>query len=111
MTGNSGVARAIEKMHTGVKEGEAFTPIMDGLSVFSATLATMVDVGEQTGALPTMLAKVADNYDERVDRTVTGLTALIEPILIVFLAVVVGSIVITSDILAIIYERFCRTDG
>ena len=56
----------------------------------------MVDVGEQTGALPRMLGKVADNYDDRVDRTVTGLTALIEPILIVFLAVIVGSIVIAK---------------
>jgi type IV pilus assembly protein PilC len=94
LTGNAILAQAVAQIHAGVKEGEAFTPLMDGLPVFPETLVTMVDVGEQTGALPGMLAKVAENYDDRVDRTVTGLTALIEPILIVFLAVIVGSIVI-----------------
>jgi type IV pilus assembly protein PilC len=54
----------------------------------------MVVVGEQTGALDTMLAKVADYYEEEVDVAVAGLTALLEPILIVFLGVVVGGIVI-----------------
>jgi type IV pilus assembly protein PilC len=93
-TGNSVLARAVDQIHTAVKEGEAFTPIMDAVPIFPATLVTMVDVGEQTGALPDMLAKAADNYDERVDNTVTGLTALIEPIMIIFLAVIVGSIVI-----------------
>jgi len=54
----------------------------------------MVDVGEQTGALPEMLMKIADSYDEEVDNAVTSMTSLLEPIMIVFLAVVVGSIVI-----------------
>jgi len=53
-----------------------------------------VDVGEQTGALPEMLMKIADNYDEEVDNAVASMTSLLEPIMIVFLAVVVGSIVI-----------------
>ena len=51
----------------------------------------MVDVGEQTGALPEMLLKIADNYDEEVDNAVAAMTSLLEPIMIVFLAVVVGS--------------------
>jgi type IV pilus assembly protein PilC len=55
---------------------------------------SMVDVGEQTGALPEMLLKIADNYDEEVDNAVAAMTSLLEPILIVFLAVIVGSIVI-----------------
>ena len=55
---------------------------------------SMVDVGEQTGALPEMLLKIADNYDEEVDNAVSAMTSLLEPIMIVFLAVVVGSIVI-----------------
>jgi type IV pilus assembly protein PilC len=55
---------------------------------------SMVDVGEQTGALPEMLMKIADNYDEEVDNAVAAMTSLLEPIMIVFLAVVVGSIVI-----------------
>jgi type IV pilus assembly protein PilC len=54
----------------------------------------MVDIGEQTGALPDMLLKVADGCDEEVDNAVTAMTSLLEPIMIVFLAVVVGSIVI-----------------
>jgi type IV pilus assembly protein PilC len=55
---------------------------------------SMVDVGEQTGALPEMLMKIADNYDDEVDNAVSAMTSLLEPIMIVFLAVVVGSIVI-----------------
>jgi type IV pilus assembly protein PilC len=55
---------------------------------------SMVDVGEQTGALPEMLMKIADNFDEEVDNAVAAMTSLLEPIMIVFLAVIVGSIVI-----------------
>ena len=62
--------------------------------VFPAMVAGMVDIGEQTGALPDMLMKVADNYDDQVDNAVTSMTSLLEPILLVFLAVVVGGIVI-----------------
>ena len=54
----------------------------------------MHDVGEQTGALPDMLMKIADNYDDEVDNSVTAMTSLLEPIMIVFLAVIVGSIVV-----------------
>ena len=57
-------------------------------------VAGMVDVGEQTGALPEMLAKIADNCDEEVENAASAMTSLLEPIMIVFLAVVVGSIVI-----------------
>jgi type IV pilus assembly protein PilC len=55
---------------------------------------SMIDVGEQTGALPEMLMRIADNYDEEVDNAVAAMTSLLEPIMIVFLAVIVGSIVI-----------------
>ena len=57
-------------------------------------MISMVDVGEETGQLPDMLMKVAEVYDEEVDNTVTALTAMLEPLMIVFLAVVVGSIVL-----------------
>jgi type IV pilus assembly protein PilC len=57
-------------------------------------VVSMVDVGEQTGALPEMLLKIADNFDEEVDNAVAAMTSLLEPIMIVFLAVIVGSIVI-----------------
>ena len=55
---------------------------------------SMVDVGEQTGALPEMLMRIADDYDEQVDNAVAAMTSLLEPIMIIFLAVIVGSIVI-----------------
>ena len=55
---------------------------------------SMVDVGEQTGALPEMLMKIADTFDDEIDNAVSAMTSLLEPIMIVFLAVIVGSIVI-----------------
>jgi type IV pilus assembly protein PilC len=54
----------------------------------------MIEVGEETGALPDMLARIADTYDEEVDNAVNGLTSIIEPLMIVFLALLVGTIVI-----------------
>ena len=54
----------------------------------------MVDVGEETGRLPDMLMKIANVYDEEVDNSVTAITAMLEPLMIVFLAVVVGGIVL-----------------
>lgn len=93
-TGNTVLAHAVDKIYVAVKEGESFTPVMDGLKIFPSTLVSMVDVGEQTGALPSLLSKAADKYADRVDNAVAGLTSLIEPVMIVFLAVIVGSIVI-----------------
>jgi type IV pilus assembly protein PilC len=62
----------------------------------------MVDVGEQSGALPDMLMKIADTCDEEVDNAVSAMTSLLEPVMIIFLAIVVGSIVIAM-FLPIIY--------
>jgi type IV pilus assembly protein PilC len=93
-SGNRIVGAAVEEIHDSVKEGETITAPMDHCRVFPPTLIGMVDVGEQTGALPEMLMKVADDYEEEVDNAVTAMTSLLEPIMIVFLAVIVGSIVI-----------------
>jgi type IV pilus assembly protein PilC len=57
-------------------------------------VTSMIEVGEETGALPDMLTRIADTYDEEVDNAVAGLTSIIEPIMIVFMAFMVGSIVI-----------------
>jgi type IV pilus assembly protein PilC len=92
--GNVIISNAIAKVHESVKEGETITAPMEGSGVFPPMVVSMVDVGEQTGAMPEMLLKIADNYDEEVDNAVTAMTSLLEPIMIVFLAVVVGSIVI-----------------
>ena len=92
--GNAVISTAISKIHDAVKEGESIVRPMEASGVFPAMVISMVDVGEETGQLPEMLLKVADLYDDEVDNAVAGLTSLMEPIMIVFLALVVGSIVI-----------------
>ena len=92
--GNRAVREVIGRVHENVKQGEPIAPTLKGSRVFPALVAGMVDVGEQTGALPEMLMKIADNYDDEVDNAASAMTSLLEPILIVILAVVVGSIVI-----------------
>jgi type IV pilus assembly protein PilC len=92
--GNVIVGNVIATVHDSVKEGETISVPLKASGIFPAMVAGMVDVGEQTGALPDMLMKIADTYDEEVDNSVSAMTSLLEPIMIVFLAVVVGSIVI-----------------
>ena len=92
--GNVIVGNAVGAVHESVKEGETITAPLEASGVFPPMVISMVDVGEQTGALPEMLLKIADNYDEEVDNAVAAMTSLLEPIMIVFLAVIVGSIVI-----------------
>ncbi len=93
-TGNARVAAALEVVHDRVKEGDPVAKPLEGTEVFPGMVSSMIEVGEHTGQLPDMLNKVADIYDEEVDTTVAGLSSMIEPLLIVFLAVVVGTIVI-----------------
>jgi type IV pilus assembly protein PilC len=92
--GNVIISNAVNSVHESVKEGETITAPLESSGVFPPMVISMVDVGEQTGALPEMLLKIADNYDEEVDNAVAAMTSLLEPIMIVFLAIVVGSIVI-----------------
>jgi type IV pilus assembly protein PilC len=92
--GNSIIADAVMKVHDAVKEGESIVTPMEGSGVFPPMVISMVDVGEETGQLPDMLLKIADVFDDEVDNTVDALTSLLEPLMIVFLAVVVGTIVI-----------------
>ncbi|HEY4414253.1 MAG TPA: type II secretion system F family protein [Verrucomicrobiae bacterium] len=92
--GNVIIADAVNQIHESVKEGETITAPLEGSGVFPPMVVSMVDVGEQTGALPEMLLRIADDYDEQVDNAVSAMTSLLEPIMIIFLAVIVGSIVI-----------------
>lgn len=92
--GNVAVGNLIAQVHDNVKEGENITATLRTSGIFPPMVVGMVDIGEQTGALPDMLMKIADGYDDDVDNAVGAITSLIEPIMIVFLAVVVGSIVI-----------------
>ncbi|MGJ8675932.1 MAG: type II secretion system F family protein [Akkermansiaceae bacterium] len=92
-SGNVIVSDAIDAVYAAVKEGESIVAPMQASSIFPPMVISMVDVGEETGQLPEMLLKVADVYDDEVDNAVNALTAVLEPIMIVFLALVVGTIV------------------
>lgn len=92
--GNKIVGGLIETVHENVKQGEPIAPTLKASPIFPAMVAGMVDVGEQTGALPEMLGKIAQNYDAEVDNAAAAMTSILEPLLLVFLAVVVGGIVI-----------------
>ena len=92
--GNVTIADAVTKVHDAVKEGESIVAPLEASGVFPPMVISMVDVGEETGQLPEMLLKIAEVYDDEVDNAVEGLTSLLEPIMIVFLALIVGTIVI-----------------
>lgn len=92
--GNVVLSNAIQQVHDSVKEGESIVSPLEKSGLFPPMVVSMIDVGEETGQLSQMLLKIADVYDDEVDNTVAGLTSLLEPIMIVFLAVVVGTIVI-----------------
>ncbi|MBP7276160.1 MAG: type II secretion system F family protein [Kiritimatiellae bacterium] len=93
-SGNEVIARGIQLVHDSVKEGENIAPPMEASGIFPPMVIGMVEVGEETGKLPDMLMRVANTYDEEVDNTVSALSSIIEPILIVGLALMVGTIVI-----------------
>ena len=93
-TGNEVLVRAMQSVHDAVKEGESMTAPLAASKVFPPMVVSMVEVGEETGALPDMLMRVANTYDDEVDNAVAGLTSVIEPLMIIVLAVVVGTIVI-----------------
>ncbi len=92
--GNLVIGDAIGKVHDSVKEGESVVQPLEASQVFPPMVVSMIDVGEETGQLPDMLLKIADVYDDEVDNAVAGLTSLLEPIMIVLLALIVGTIVI-----------------
>jgi type IV pilus assembly protein PilC len=93
-SGNVHVADALNSVHDRVKEGENVAKPLEGTAIFPGMVTSMIEVGEETGALPEMLTRIADSYDEEVDNAVAGITSVIEPIMIVFMAVMVGTIVI-----------------
>ena len=92
--GNTVIARAIAQVHDSVKEGESIVQPLEASGAFPPMVISMIDVGEETGQLPDMLLKIAEVYDDEVDNSVAGLVSMLEPIMIVFLALVVGTIVI-----------------
>jgi type IV pilus assembly protein PilC len=93
--GNVVVEDAILKVRAGVERGENFVDPLKATNVFPHMVGQMIGVGEQTGALDAMLGKIADFYEEEVDAAIADLLAMIEPVLIAFLGVTIGSIVIS----------------
>ncbi len=93
-SGNEVVARAMVQVHDSIREGESIHEPLAKFPVFPPLVVHMIAVGEETGALDAMLNKVAEAYEREVDDTVKGLTSLIEPLLIVFLGIIIGFIVI-----------------
>jgi type IV pilus assembly protein PilC len=92
--GNTVVERAVEKTAASIERGDNLAVALGQHPIFPPMLVRMVSAGEQTGKVDVMLEKISDFYDEEIEATLSGLTSLIEPLLIVFLGVVVGSIVI-----------------
>jgi len=93
--GNVIIEEAIMKVRAGVERGENFVEPLKATDVFPHMVGQMVGVGEQTGALDAMLGKIADFYEDEVDSAIADLLAMIEPALIAFLGVTIGSIVIS----------------
>jgi len=93
-SGNVIIEEAIISVRNGVERGESFVDPLKATQVFPHMVAQMVGIGEQTGALDAMLGKIADFYEQEVDAAIANLLTLIEPVLIAFLGVTIGSIVI-----------------
>jgi type IV pilus assembly protein PilC len=93
-SGNRTIEKAIYKVRSGIAEGRTMADPLAESKVFPPMVCQMISVGESTGALDSMLEKIADFYDEEVDQAVENLTSLIEPFMLVFLGVTIGGLVV-----------------
>jgi type IV pilus assembly protein PilC len=93
--GNAVVERALRRVRTSLEEGKSLTEPLKDSEVFPGMVTQMIAVGEQTGAMDAMLQKIADFYEEEVDAAVKDLLTALEPVMIVFLGLVVGGVVIS----------------
>jgi len=93
--GNAVIAKAIRDARDSIRDGNRISTPLAASGLFPQMVTHMIDIGEETGRLSEMLVKVSDFYDSEVDATVKGLTSMIEPLLIVFMGVVVGFIAIS----------------
>lgn len=92
--GNAVIEDAVQHTRTAIEKGETVSGPLRDTNVFPPMVTQMINVGETTGALDTMLGKIADFYEEEVDVAVAGLLTLLEPVMIAFLGLIVGGIVI-----------------
>ncbi|MDP2912621.1 MAG: type II secretion system F family protein [Candidatus Omnitrophota bacterium] len=93
--GNDVIARSLGRVHDSIREGESIASPLAKTKIFPLMVVNMISVGEETGSLDQMLNKVADTYDDEVDTTVGALTSMLEPLLIIFMGLIVGGIVIS----------------
>ncbi len=93
--GNEVYSRALSKVREGIREGENFAAPLRTARIVDPMVVNMIDVGEETGELDKMLNKIADTYDEEVETLVAGLTSLLEPVMIIALGLIIGTIVIS----------------
>jgi type IV pilus assembly protein PilC len=93
-SGNKTIEKAIMQTRTSIGEGKTVAEPLGTSGIFPPMVVQMISVGESTGALDSMLAKIADFYDDEVDAAVSALTSLLEPILMVFLGTAIGALVI-----------------
>ena len=91
---NQVYSKALVKVHNNVRDGEPLAKSIDREKVFPSMVTSMLEVGEETGDIPEMMNRIADSYDEDVDNAIDSITSIIEPVMIVLLAFIVGTIVI-----------------
>jgi type IV pilus assembly protein PilC len=92
--GNKTIEKAIMRTRASIGEGKTIAEPLGASGIFPPMVVQMISVGESTGALDSMLSKIADFYDDEVDAAVAALTSLLEPILMVFLGTTIGALVI-----------------
>jgi type IV pilus assembly protein PilC len=93
--GNKTIEKAVYETRSAITEGRTMSNPLNESGIFPSMVCQMIAVGESTGALDTMLTKIADFYDEEVDQAVENMTSLIEPFMLVFLGVVIGGLVVS----------------
>ena len=93
-SGNYVFEKALTKVHDSIREGESFADPLRESKTCDAIVVNMIDVGEETGEMDAMLMKIADNYDEEVDVAVASLVSLLEPLMVVIIGGIVGTIVV-----------------
>ena len=93
--GNEVIQNAVQKVHDSIKEGETIAAPLDEAKVFPPMVVNMIDVGEETGSLDTMLMKVAEIYDAEVEAAIEAMLTMMEPAIVIFLGGIIGFIVIS----------------
>ena len=93
--GNAVIEKAMEQVQQSVKEGQSITKPLETVSVFPAMVTQMISVGEETGSLDAMLGKIADFYEDEVNASIKSLTSILEPILMLGVGAIVGTVVIS----------------